>query len=86
MYLSKKASVFCRVVHSPAVILTIYAILCLLVLSGCKQQKYDKNAELADAKKWFTSQTSRYDVITGETRNNHNLFVFENNLMDLDED
>lgn len=75
MYLSKKASVFCRVVHSPTVILTIYAILCLLVLSGCKQQKNDKNAELADAKKWFTSQTSRYDVITGETRNNHNVIL-----------
>lgn len=73
MSLSKKASVFCRVVHSPTVILTICAILCLLVLSGCKQQKNDKHEELTDVKKWFTSQTSRYDVITGETRNNHNV-------------
>jgi hypothetical protein len=35
----------------------------------------DKKPELMLAEKWFTSQTSRYDVITGETRNNHNVIL-----------
>lgn len=81
----KKASTLCKAAYSTTIILTIFAIVCLLLLSGCISQENDKNAALVQAEEWFTSQASRYDIFTGETRNDLYIILTGDKHHEVDE-